>query len=205
MNKRLRAVARLVKSVVLLPFRVPAILRDKRKRRSCVVMSGAVLHPSCRVANNQDRSCIVVGENSQILAMLETMGHGGRIEIGSDCFVGENTRIWSASAIKIGDRVLISHDVNIHDGNAHSLSAVSRARHFKDIFSTGHPRVLIDVPTAPIIIDDDAWIGFGATIFKGVKIGKGAVVGACSLITKDVPPYTIMVGSPARVVGRSSP
>ena len=53
----------------------------------------------------------------------------------------------------------------------------------------------------PVIIEDDVWIGFNATILKGVRIGRGAIVGANTVITKDVPPYTIMVGNPARAVG----
>lgn len=51
-----------------------------------------------------------------------------------------------------------------------------------------------------IIIEDDVWIGLNATIMGGVKIGKGAIVGACSVVTKDVPPYSIVVGNPAKIV-----
>lgn len=189
-------------------FRLPSMVgdgvRDKRKRLRCVVMGGAVLYPSCRICANQGRQSIVIGANSRVLGMLETLGHGGQIDIGSDCFIGENTRIWSASSIKIGDRVLISHDVNIHDNNSHSVSATSRARHFEQIFSSGHPKVLLDVPASPIIIQNDAWIGFGATVLKGVTIGEGAIVGAGSMVTKDVAPFTIVVGNPARVVGVST-
>ena len=60
------------------------------------------------------------------------------------------------------------------------------------------------VAMAPIVIEDDVWIGFNATILKGVKIGKGAIIGASTIITKDVPPYAIMVGSPARQVGTAA-
>ena len=189
-------------------FRIPSIVNDylteMRKRRCCVVLKGAVLYPSSRISNNQSRDCIIVGSNSRVLAMLETVGHGGRIEIGSNCFLGENTRIWSASSVKIGDRVLISHNVNVHDSNSHSSSAASRARHFEQIFTTGHPKLLTDVPTAPIVIENDAWIGFGASILKGVTIGEGASVGAYSMVTKDVAPYTIVVGNPAHVIGMAS-
>lgn len=52
----------------------------------------------------------------------------------------------------------------------------------------------------PIIIGDDAWIGFNAIILKGVTIGEGAVVGAGAVVTKDVPPYTVVAGNPAGVV-----
>lgn len=177
---------------------------DQKKRRLCVVMDGAVLYPSSSILNGRSRESIVIGPRSRVLASLHTMGHGGRIEIGCNCFIGEDTRIWSASSIAIGDRVLISHGVNIHDTNSHSASASRRAQHFNDIFSKGHPTTLPDVPTRPIVICNDAWIGFNATVLKGVTIGEGSIVGACSLVTKDVPPFTVVAGSPARVVGHST-
>lgn len=187
--------------------RVPSTVGNKidefKKRRRCIVFDNAVLYPSSRISNNQARESIVIGKSSRILAMLETLGHGGRIEIGSSCFIGENTRIWSAMSVKIGDRVLISHDVNIHDSNSHSVSAASRAEHFKKIFSSGHPKILTDVTTNSIVIENDVWIGFGSSIFKGVTVGEGAIVGACSVVTKDVAPYTIVAGNPARVIGSS--
>ena len=55
-------------------------------------------------------------------------------------------------------------------------------------------------PTKPVIIEDDVWIGTRVTILKGVTVGKGAIIGACSVVTKDVPPHSIVVGNPAKVV-----
>jgi len=55
------------------------------------------------------------------------------------------------------------------------------------------------------VIEDDVWIGFNAIILKGVRVGRGAVVGAGSVITKDVEAYTIVVGNPQRVTGKSLP
>jgi acetyltransferase-like isoleucine patch superfamily enzyme len=57
---------------------------------------------------------------------------------------------------------------------------------------------------APIVIEYDVWIGFNALIMKGVTLGKGAIIGAATMITKDVPPYAIMVGNPARQAGSAS-
>jgi maltose O-acetyltransferase len=99
--------------------------------------------------------------------------------------------------------VQISHSVNIHDSNSHSLSAKARFAHFEQIIFTGHPAILEDVNSAPVVIEDDVWIGFNSTILKGVTIGRGAVVGATSLVTRDVSAYTIVVGNPARAIGVS--
>jgi maltose O-acetyltransferase len=52
-----------------------------------------------------------------------------------------------------------------------------------------------------VLIMDDAWIGFNATVLRGVTIGRGAVIGACSVVTENVPDYAIVVGNPARIIG----
>jgi acetyltransferase-like isoleucine patch superfamily enzyme len=171
-----------------------------------VLDKGARLHSPSRIDNyQQNPSAIIIGTGSQILGQLLVLGHGGIIRIGEYCYIGEHSRIWSADSITIGDRVLVSHNVNIHDHNAHSLSALRRSLHVAQIFQSGHPKTLEDVSSAPIVIEDDAWIGFGSTILKGVTIGKGAIVGAATVVTKDVPAYAIVVGNPARIVGQARP
>jgi acetyltransferase-like isoleucine patch superfamily enzyme len=142
---------------------------------------------------------IVLGADTHVRGELFTFGHGGRIIIGQDCYIGDGTRIWSARSITVGDRVLISHNVNIFDSLTHPISAKRRHRQFKEIATTGHPREL-DLDEKPIRIDNDAWIGSQSTILRGVTIGEGAIVGAGSVVTKDVPPWTIVAGNPARVI-----
>lgn len=195
---------RLLASAWRFPLRICQWVDDIFKRKQCTVMEGAVLYPSCRISNSQPPDCIIIGKYSRVYGMLHTAGHGGRIEIGENSFVSEDTRIWSASSIKIGDRVLISHGVNIHDSDSHSRSAADRAEHFQAICRTGHPNVLKGVQTDAVLVENDAWIGFGATVLKGVTIGEGAIVGAGALVTKNVDRYTIVVGNPARVVGTST-
>jgi maltose O-acetyltransferase len=93
-------------------------------------------------------------------------------------------------SISIGNRVMIAHDVNIHDGTGHSLDAVERGEHFRHILMKGHPRSAGELPgvrSAPIIIEDDVWISFGVTVLKGVRIGAGSVIAARAIVTKDVP------------------
>lgn len=173
-------------------------------KKHCRAQKGARFLPSSRIKNEQsDPNVINVGVQSWILGELLVFGHAGRIEIGDYCFIGEGTRIWSAAYITIGNRVLISHNVNIHDTNAHSLSAAHRHLQYVEMLTNGHPKELDDVISDGIIIEDDAWIGFNVTILKGVKIGKGAVVGACSLVTGDVLPFTTVVGNPAKPIGFS--
>ena len=64
----------------------------------------------------------------------------------------------------------------------------------------GHPR-----SRGAVVIENDVWIGYGATILSGVRLGNGAVVGACSVVTRDVPPYGIVAGNPAKLLRRRFP
>ena len=197
---------KVVRKVFLIPTRLNERVQLLLKQEACALESGGHLHPSSRIENNQGRKgAILIGANSHVLGQLVVLAHGGSIRIGRSCFIGEHSRIWSADSITIGNRVLISHNVNIHDHNSHSSSALNRHEHFNEIFAHGHPAQLEDVPSARIVIEDDAWIGFNSTILKGVTIGRGAVVGAASVITKDVNAYTIVAGNPARVIGHAKP
>jgi acetyltransferase-like isoleucine patch superfamily enzyme len=154
-----------------------------------------------QIINLQDiSSAIKVGPKTCILGDLLTFAHAGSIEIGESCYLGEGSRIWSAAKVKIGNRVLISHSVNIHDTDGHPLDSHKRHEHFTQIVTTGHPKKDIDLPSKPIHIHDDAWIGFNCTILKGVTIGEGAIVGASSVVTSDVPPFSIVAGNPARFI-----
>jgi acetyltransferase-like isoleucine patch superfamily enzyme len=146
-----------------------------------------------------DRERIRIGGNSWIKGYLLVFNHGGQITIGEHCFIGSDSKIWSACNIHIGNRVLISHNVNIHDSNSHPTDAQKRHLDYLHIRSKGLP-LENDLNEKAIIIEDDVWIGFNSIILKGVKIGKGAIIGAGSLIAKDVESYTIVAGNPAVVI-----
>ena len=127
--------------------------------------------------------------------------YSGKIKIGNYSFIGNGTRIWSSKKITIGNRVLISHNVNIHDNNSHPLNPIERHIHYKDIMLKG---LNLELPLneKEIIIDDDVWIGFNSTILKGVKIGKGAIIGSNTVVTKDVPEYSVCIGSPCKIINQ---
>jgi acetyltransferase-like isoleucine patch superfamily enzyme len=147
-----------------------------------------------------DRNAIHVGANSVIGGHLLTFKNGGKIHIGEWCYIGDHSRIWSAEMIHIGSRVLISHGVNIHDTNSHSLNADERHGHFVSIMSGGHPESVPNLLSAPVVIEDDVWIGFNAIVLKGVHIGRASVISAGSVVTKDVPEKVIVAGNPARII-----
>jgi acetyltransferase-like isoleucine patch superfamily enzyme len=174
-------------------------------RATCRLHKGAVLFQSARIANILgDSDKIVIGSHSFIRGKLEISASGGAISIGEWCYVGADTRIWSVASIEIGNRVLIAHSVNIMDNLTHPLQAAQRHEQIKAIFTRGHPRK-ISLDEKPIKICDDAWIGAGAIVLRGVTVGQGGIVAAGAVVTKDVPPHTIVAGNPAVVVKELSP
>jgi acetyltransferase-like isoleucine patch superfamily enzyme len=176
--------------------------RENSFRQFTSLDSNVTLLPCAKVENfSGDPSLIVIKANSTIRGQLLVFAHQGRISIGQDCYIGEGSRIWSADSIFIGNRVYISHNVNIHDTNSHSTDPELRYQHYIHIMSHGHPVSNdFDIVSQPIYIEDDSWIGFNSTVLKGVKIGRGAIIAANSVVTKDVPPFVIVAGNPAKII-----
>jgi acetyltransferase-like isoleucine patch superfamily enzyme len=167
----------------------PFILGEKSK-----------VHSSADISNaGGNKNDIVIGNNTHIKGELLLLGHGGQIMIGDYCHVGPNTHIWSGKLIKIGDRVLIGHNCNIFDNDIHPFDPLMRHEQFKKIITEGQPKD-IKLNDQEVVIEEDVWIGANVTILKGVKIGRGAIVGANSLIVKDIPEDTIYAGNPGKYI-----
>jgi acetyltransferase-like isoleucine patch superfamily enzyme len=172
-----------------------------RHRNLAVIHRGASVLSDGWILNPEGtRKRIEIGANSIVRAELFVFPHSGSIRIGEWCFIGPQSHVWSAASVTIGDRVLISHQVNIHDTNGHSLNASLRHQQFVEIATSGHPINPVDIAADPVTIGNDAWIGFGSSILKGVTIGEGAVIAARSVVTDDVEPWTVVAGFPARPV-----
>ncbi len=118
--------------------------------------------------------------------IIRTVSDGAEIIIGRDVGVS-GCVISAAKSIHIGDRVLIGSGALIFDSDLHPLE--SGIRHGRGA-------------CAPIVIEDDVFIGARAIVLKGVTIGKGAIVGAGAVVTKDVPPGVRVAGNPARIISR---
>jgi acetyltransferase-like isoleucine patch superfamily enzyme len=171
-----------------------------RQRNNYLIEPSAVLYDTARIFNNLHKaSAVEIGAFTHIKGELLTFGHSGKIKIGQYCFVGEQSRIWSAKNILIGDRVLISHNVNIFDNATHPISAKARHEQFKQIITVGHPKT-INLSESSIVISSDVFIGCMSIILSGVSIGEGAIVGVGSVVTRGVPAWTIVGGNPARVI-----
>lgn len=141
---------------------------------------------------------ISIGDQVTLDGTLQTYNQGW-LKIGDYTFIGRS-RIYCAKEISIGRYCLISDNVCILDSNLHPVSARQRAGIAENWASGIYPNVYSNVPSERVLIEDHCWIGYGSTILKGVHIGEGSIVGAGSVVTKDVPPWTIVAGNPARVI-----
>lgn len=168
-------------------------------RKDCEIHEGTIIGESGTIYNCRSKPDVKIGNKTILRGELVTFAHGGHIEIGDHCFIGERTKIWSAKKIIIGDRVLIAHNVNIHDQNSHPMDSKDRHLDQMHIMEKGFQPVN-NLNEKEVIIGDDVWIGFNATILKGVKIGKGAIIGACCVITEDIPDFAVVVGNPPRII-----
>lgn len=163
----------------------------------------SALYPQANIYNlRQKEELINVGDGTHIRGELLVFAYGGQIAIGNNCYVGEGTRIWSGDSISIGNNVLIAHNCNIVDTNAHETHPVERARGYSSLIKNTHPKEKGTIKTKPIVIEDDAWISFSVSILRGVTIGRGAIVAAGSVVTKNVDPFTMVAGNPAVVKSR---
>ena len=116
---------------------------------------------------------------------------GNKLKLGKDVYIGPNAMILCTfNNVEIADHVVIGPNLTIVENN-HIFNIVGK--YIKDSGLTKNGGVKIET---------DCWIGTNVTILAGVTIGRGSVIGACSCVTRSLPPYSIAVGTPARVINR---
>ncbi|KAI1806814.1 hypothetical protein F4811DRAFT_560240 [Daldinia bambusicola] len=149
-----------------------------------------ILHPTEPIfMNRQLQSSITnvgsVGQEVVVEAPF-TCDYGYNIAIGNNVFIGRNCTIIDPMEIIIGNNCYIGPNVSLFGGTLHTDPKKRKGS------KSPHRG-------APIYIDEDVWIGGGAIILLGLRIGKGATIAAGAVVTKDVPPFTVVAGNPARV------
>lgn len=164
-----------------------------------VIGDGVVCYGEANLVNDSSRERLVVGDFCHLRGEILVLAPG-KIEIGHHCFIGPGSRIWCRNGIRIGAHVLISHLVDIHDSNSHSMDWRSRRAEGRALFEFDATLQSVDIRADQVVIEDDAWIGFKSSVLKGVTIGRGAIIAAGSVVTKDVPPFTLVAGNPAKVI-----
>jgi acetyltransferase-like isoleucine patch superfamily enzyme len=147
---------------------------------------------------------INVGRGCLMQGVLVAERDASRIEIGNNSLVGGGTTLDCALSITVEDDVLISYGCTLADSDNHSLYPEQRGQDLANWMDGGrhdwsHSKM------APIRVCRGAWVGARSIILKGVTVGAGAVVAMGSVVTRDVPPRTIVAGNPAKIVGEIGP
>lgn len=165
----------------------PELVADRRRCRD--------LLRAFNDATNEDQRPVLVallgeiGEDSVIQAPFGC-DYGYNIRIGAGSFLNFNSVILDCAPVTIGDKVQI--------GSAVQLVAADHPRE-PDLRRTGVEMA------APVTIEDNAWLGSGVIVLPGVTVGKDSVIGAGSVVTRDIPPGVVAVGAPCRVLRALSP
>ena len=155
----------------------------------------------------ENRKYVRIGEKGIINAHFIFESEKGEVTIGDNVHLGGVTFI-SRNKIEIQDDVTMAWGIIIYDHNSHSIYWEERKNDNQQCYDdyincNGNSVVNKDwscVADAPIVIESKVWVGFDVTILKGVTIGEGAVIGAKSVVTKNVEPWTVVAGNPAVVV-----
>lgn len=181
------------------PLRILALYKKMQFKTTAVCgVSLQVTHRAELLIHRTKKEQIQLGDNILVDGTLEVY-EKGFLTIGKHSFIGRS-RIYCAHNIEIGEYCLISDNVCIMDSNLHPVSAKLR-KNIANMWAEGEfPDVYSNVNGAPVSIGDHCWIGYGCAILKGVKIGEGVIIGAGSIVTSDVPPWTTVVGNPARIL-----
>jgi acetyltransferase-like isoleucine patch superfamily enzyme len=148
---------------------------------------GAYLHACPQGIDIGDETMIMHGAVLHVYNFREIPL--SRIKIGRNCLVGEYSVIRGQGGVDIGDRVFTS-----------PFTQIIAVNHVFD--DPERPFVEQGITAEGIIIEDDVWLGSGAIITDGVHVGKGAVVAAGAVVTRNVPPHTVVGGVPARIITR---
>ena len=154
----------------------------------------------------------IIAKNSVI-----TVPVSGSLELGTGCYIGRYAEVGATGQIEIGentsiqDRCVILGDVSIGENCLLSYNVyVSSGRHYFDLKPwwlikdqdafVAQDEELSSLHSRPVVIEDDCLIGINAVLMAGITIGKGVVIGANSVVTKDIEPYSIAAGVPAKVI-----
>lgn len=164
---------------------------------------------------------LLLAAGRRLQTKIKVFASGKVLRHGDNLHLGARTRIWAPNRVTLGSNVYIGKDVHIEANCeigdyclvANRVAIVGRHDH--DFSAIGFP-----VRFAPwvgsdrfpnthaeekAVIESDVWLGYGAIVLTGVTIGRGSIVAAGSVVTKDVPPYSIAAGVPASVIGQRFP
>ena len=148
--------------------------------------------------DGSDKNDIVLGDTVWMYGTLASQNHG-KIYFGNNARIGINSKIGAVQSVTVGDYTAIADFVVIMDNNNHPVNPEDRL-FMRQTEEGSKYRKWRYSDSKPIIIGRNVWIGSFARINKGVTIGENSIVASHAVVTKDVPPNSIVAGNPAKVV-----
>jgi acetyltransferase-like isoleucine patch superfamily enzyme len=180
-------------------FRLYRNLRKFRYQRAIQSLQNVRIHPTAKVnyanINIHPDVTLEIGAGSIVEGIIISERSGAAILIGEHTFVASSS-FMAAERIEIGNDVLIASGCTIVDHNAHSIFFEKRRNDVREWYYGRKDWSVVTIK--PVRIKDGAWIGFNSILLKGVTIGERAVVGAGSVVMRDVPASGVVMGNPAR-------
>ncbi len=192
----------------IIGFQISKNRKERPNNNVAFIESGADVDISImnlEIRKYADKMFMFIGNNSIVQGSFIFENEVGVVKIGNRSYIGGSTFI-CLNAIEIGNDVLISWGCTFIDHNSHSLKISERINDVadwkkgKDLGQLAVYKNWENVKSSPIIIKDKSWIGFNCIIMKGITIGKGSIVASGSVVTKDVPDWTIVGGNPAVII-----
>lgn len=190
------------------------IIREKKEPPhylQYIENNGSILRPSFSARLDKPaagKKYIHLGKGSILSCNIVFESSEGSVNIGNECVI-ENSTFISRDNITIEDHVLMGWGCTICDHSFHSLDYRDRRDDYKNMYEDAKNNRGLNVSknwdsvdSKPVRICTDAWIGMNCLIMQGITIGKGAIVGANSVVRKNVPDYTIVAGNPAEVIAK---
>jgi acetyltransferase-like isoleucine patch superfamily enzyme len=144
-----------------------------------------------------------VGSNVTIWRASLAVDAEAVMEIGDYCYIADASLVCSAR-ITLGAHVWVAGGVTIVDSDFHPITPAARLVDTIALSPIGDRQRRPPIEVLPVVIEDDVWIGYNATILKGVRVGAGAAIAPGALVNRDVPPGTYVAGNPARPVDREA-
>jgi acetyltransferase-like isoleucine patch superfamily enzyme len=144
---------------------------------------------------------LVLGDRVRVLTWTTfNVEPGGFVAVGDDSWL-VGAVFMAAESITVGARCVLSYNVTVADSDFHPLDVEARRRDAVANAPQGDRSQRPPLVSRPVVIEDDVWVGIGAIILKGVRIGRGATVAPGAVVTRDVPPGMLAAGNPAVVSG----
>jgi acetyltransferase-like isoleucine patch superfamily enzyme len=177
--------------------RVANLVARNQVLRRCECTVAPTAKVNFRGIKHRPPSVLKIGNHTIFEGNIMSDRLGSVVTIGNNTFVGGSTFV-CADRIEVGNDVLISWGCTITDHNSHAVDWASRRNDVSNWY--GGKKEWTHVKIRPVKICDRVWIGFNSIILSGVTIGENAVIGCGSVVTKDVAPYSVVAGNPARLI-----